>query len=126
MSGTTSNGLLFIISSTFLNYSIFKLSRLSLPRSRTLPTTGGRLGAAAAFTKRSAGNFRSCSHGTFCGVTAAVAPNRSLCVVFLFHCFNNSTIFGYPLSFAISIAVLPFLFLIVLSAPFSNKRVTIS
>ena len=40
--------------------------------------TWRRLGAAAAFTKRSAGYFRSCSHVTFCGVTAAVAPNRSL------------------------------------------------
>ena len=38
-----------------------------------------RLGAAAADTKRSAGYCRSCSHYTFSGVTAAVAPNRTLC-----------------------------------------------
>ena len=37
-----------------------------------------RLGAAAADTARSAGYFRSCSHVIFCGVTAAVAPNRTL------------------------------------------------
>ena len=55
-----------------------------------------------------------------------VALNRMLCIVFLFYFINNSTIFGYPLSFAISIAIFSFLFLIVLSAPFSNKSVTIS
>ena len=52
---------------------------LSPLRSRTLPTTWWRLGVVAADTKRSAGYFRSYSHCTFNGVTAAVAPNRSLC-----------------------------------------------
>jgi len=43
-----------------------------------LHTTPRGLGAAAADTARSAGYFRSYSHYTFCGVTAAVAPNRAL------------------------------------------------
>jgi hypothetical protein len=50
------------------------------------------LASAAADTKRSAGYFRSCSHVTFCGVTAAVAPNRALSAgsfesVVVFNCF---------------------------------------
>jgi len=36
------------------------------------------LASAAADTKRSAGYCRSCSHVIFSGVTAAVAPNRTL------------------------------------------------
>jgi len=37
-----------------------------------------RLGAAAAFTARSAGYFRSCSHCRFCGTNAAISQNRPL------------------------------------------------
>jgi len=56
----------------------FEFSRLSLPRSRTLHTTWWRLGAAAAYTKFHAGYKISIPHFLFRGVTAAVAPNRSL------------------------------------------------
>ena len=38
-----------------------------------------RLGEAAAYNTRYAGYLRSNLHYTFCGVTAAVAPNRMLC-----------------------------------------------
>ena len=57
----------------------FNISLHCPQRFRTLPTTGRRLGEAAADTKRYAGYCRSCSHVTFSGVTAAVAPNRTLC-----------------------------------------------
>jgi hypothetical protein len=65
---------------------VFGLNFLLLcpPRSRRLHLTWRRLGAAAADTKRSAGYFLSCSHETFCGVTAAVAPNRLLAAGILF------------------------------------------
>ena len=38
------------------------------------------LGAVAGYTIGHAGYKRSSSHGTFCGVTSAIAPNHSLCV----------------------------------------------
>jgi len=43
-----------------------------------LRATGRRLGAAAAYTIVYAGYYRSNPPQTFCGVTAAVAPNRLL------------------------------------------------
>jgi hypothetical protein len=43
-----------------------------------LHTTSQRLGAAAASTNVYAGYKISITHGTFRGVTAAVAPNRKL------------------------------------------------
>jgi len=45
---------------------------------RALPLTGWRLGEAAASTTFVAGDKHSIPHYLFCGVTAAVAPNRSL------------------------------------------------
>jgi len=50
-----------------------------IPKIKINTTTGRRLGAAAADTKRSAGYFRSCSHNIFRVGTTALAPNRSLC-----------------------------------------------
>ena len=55
--------------------------------SSELCTTSQRLGAAAAFTTVHASYKRSILHCLFCGVTAAVAPNRQLAaVLFRFHC----------------------------------------
>jgi len=47
---------------------------------RHIRTTERRLGEAAASTTVHAGHKRSSLHYTFCGVTAAVAPNR-LCLL---------------------------------------------
>jgi len=44
----------------------------------TLQPTSERLGTAATFTTVHAGYKRSFSHCRFCGITAAVAPNRQL------------------------------------------------
>ena len=49
-----------------------------LALSADLRATWWRLGAAAASTTLRAGDKRSITHKNFCGVTAAVAPNRSL------------------------------------------------
>ena len=49
-----------------------------------LQITSQRICEAAAYTARSAGYFRLCSHDTFCGVTAAVASNRTLSAGILF------------------------------------------
>ena len=62
--------------SSFYVFFRFKIALLlGCPR---LTYNDQRLGAAAADTKRYAGYCRSCSHVIFCGVTAAVAPNRPL------------------------------------------------
>jgi len=53
------------------------VSRCTVPK---LLLTSERLGAAAAYTTVYAGDKRSFSHCLFCGATAAVAPNRQLCV----------------------------------------------
>ena len=71
-----------------------------------------RLGAAAADTKRTAGYFRSIPHDTFSGVTAAVAPNRSLYAVFIYLSLSNlhfNWIQGHPAflpSFALIVLVI--------------------
>ncbi|MCL2074655.1 MAG: hypothetical protein FWH18_12085 [Marinilabiliaceae bacterium] len=69
-----------------------------------MPTTSERLGAAAAYTNISAGDYISILHCLFCGATAAVAPNRQLAevhfraslhlVVWLHKIFGTLYIFG--------------------------------
>jgi len=55
------------------------------PRSRRLQPTERRLGEAAASTNGYAGYYRSNPPQTFCGVTAAVAPNRVLAAGIFVH-----------------------------------------
>ena len=68
----------------FLATLLSRYEILFLQRSRRLAANAQRLGAAAAFTTFHAGYKRSCSHYLFRGVTAAVAPNRLLCVRHLY------------------------------------------
>jgi hypothetical protein len=49
------------------------------PSEANCVTTTRRLGEAAASTNFHAGDKLSIPHKTFCGATAAVAPNRQLC-----------------------------------------------
>ena len=57
-----------------------------------LRTTSERLGAAAAYTTVYAGDKSSISHCLFCGVNAAVAPNRQLAEGI----FSELSAFHYP------------------------------
>ena len=59
-------------------FDVFFCFQIAPRTVRRLHLTSERLGAAAASTAVYAGYKRSFSHCLFCGVTAAVAPNRQL------------------------------------------------
>jgi len=61
-----------------------------------LPTTWWRLGVVAAYTELPAGYKLSNSHCRFCGLPAAITPNRSLCAGILSLILSNSQLTQLP------------------------------